>query len=191
VINRWLGFDYLSASELMLNQMSIPPDRNNALWATRMSDIEARRDSEPVDELVNKLLIEALRTRDATVFDSWSAPWLPSAESCLRIWIESTPESRAMKVRVSQEPYGPFLTLPECEGLMAAKDTATIRRFEPLLGVDISVDRTPFDLVVDNSQLIVTSTIDSARSGISTFHTELVALLTECLPAGVAQAGAR
>lgn len=182
LLARRLGFDYLSASELMLNQMAVTPDANNALWVTRLKEIETRRNQEPVDELVNTILADSLRTCDATVFDSWSASWLPGAQSCLRIWIESTPESRAMKARASQEPYGPFLTLEECASLIASKDDGTARRFASLLGADIISDRSVFDLVLDNSHLITEPTMDSAQRGITTFHQQLVDVVTQRMP---------
>jgi hypothetical protein len=57
-------------------------------------------------------------------------------------------------VRVSQEPRGPYLSIAECRQLIEQKDSSTAARLRPLLGVDIRYDRSPFDLVLDNSTLI-------------------------------------
>ncbi|MGS2641182.1 cytidylate kinase family protein [Streptosporangium sp. LJ11] len=182
LLARRLSFDYVSASRLMLAQLEIEHDPDNSLWVTRMQEIEDRRDRQPVDSDVNKLLVSAFRTRTNTVFDSWSLPWLTGSVSCLRVWIESSQESRAMKARVSQEPYGPFLSLDDCRRLIDDKDASTARRFQPLLEVDIRSDRSVFDLIVDNSDLIAEPTIESARQGISTFHRSLMASVLERLP---------
>lgn len=174
LLARWLGFNYVSASQLMLKKIDIPVDENNALWVTRMGEIETRRDSKPVDRDVNELLLRALKDNVHTIFDSWALPWLADQVPCLRIWMESSLESRALKARVSQEPYGPILSLEACRDLVVDKDRSTARRLEPLLGVDIRHDRSVFDLVLDNSTLISEPTIKSARQGISKFHLQLI-----------------
>nr|WP_182880247.1 hypothetical protein [Microbispora sp. H10949] len=156
-----------------------------------MQEIDDRRDHQPVDRDVNELLMSAFRTRTNTVFDSWSLPWLTGSVSCLRVWIESSPDSRAMKARVSQEPYGPFLSLDDCRRLINDKDTSTARRFQPLIEANILTDRSVFDLVIDNSDLIEAPTIKSARHGISTFHRQLVASVSKRLPGGTLHAAQR
>src|SRR6266545_3168171 len=131
---KWLGYDYLSASELMLAQLGIQPDPNNTVWIDHMKTIEERRDLQPVDEAVNNLLSEAIRRRKNTVFDSWSLPWLAAGEPCVCLWIESDLVARSLKVRVSQEPNGPFLSIAECKSLAEEKDRLTAVRLRNLLG---------------------------------------------------------
>lgn len=183
LLARRLGFDYISASQWMLQRLGVPNDRNNALWVTRMPAIEALRDGRPVDAEVNDALVDALRTSDGTVFDSWALPWLAGSMPSLKIWIESSAVSRAMKARVSQEPYGPFLPLRDCHALVEAKDESTAQRMRPLLGLDIRTDRSVFDLVLDNSDLIGAPTIESARIGIAAFHLTLAGVVAKRLPA--------
>jgi cytidylate kinase len=186
LLARWLDFDYVSASQLMLTRLNVAQDPNNALWTTRMQEIEARRDSHPVDRDVNDLLLREVGARTNTVFDSWSLPWLVGEVPCLRLWIESSEESRALKARVSQEPYGPFLSSEACRELVTEKDASTARRFEPLLGVDIRRDRSVFDLVMDNADLIDEPTIAAARRGISVFHRRLTQATAERLTQAMA-----
>ncbi|HEY0687608.1 MAG TPA: cytidylate kinase family protein [Kribbella sp.] len=174
LIARRLGYDYVSASHLMLSRLDVEPDETNTLWATRLSEVEKRRDEKPVDREVNDYLREQLRQRDRTVFDSWSAAWLDRSPHCLRVYIESDRNSRALKTRVSQEPHGPVLSISACRELIDEKDTSTAVRLRRLLGTDIRYDRTPFDLILDNSKLIDEPNVASARRGISVFHDRLV-----------------
>jgi cytidylate kinase len=174
LIAKWLGYDYVSASSLMFDRLHIARDESNILWATRFDEVERRRDQSPVDRDVNELLDAALRRRDRTVFDSWSAAWLDRGGRCLRIYIESDKNSRALKARVSQEPHGPYLSISACLDLIDQKDESTAVRLRPLVGVDVRYDRTPFDLVMDNSALIREPTVISARRGIKMFHDLLV-----------------
>lgn len=173
LIARWLGYDYVSASALLLNRVNMDSDGSNTMWVRRSAEIERHRDERPVDREVNEYLRAELNRRDRTVFDSWSAAWL-GGPPCLRIYLESDRNSRARKVRVSQEPHGPYLPLAECRHLIDQKDGSTAARLRPLLGVDIRYDRVPFDLVLDNSALIDQPTIVSARRGIKEFHGHLV-----------------
>lgn len=173
LIARWLGYDYVSASALILERLSIDQDETNTLWVRRLVEVDKRRDERPVDREVNDYLRSELRRRDRTVFDSWSAAWL-GGPPCLRVYIESDRNSRARKALVSQEPYGPYLSLAESLSLIDQKDRSTAARLQPLLGVDVRYDRSPFDLVLDNTALIDTPTIASACRGIKTFHKRLV-----------------
>jgi cytidylate kinase len=172
LVARRLGFDYVSASELMLSRLGI--ENSATVWQTRMREVERRRDELPVDRELNEFLAREIKERDHTVFDSWSAGWLGDSPNCVRVFIESDLRSRTYKARVSQEPHGPFLSLPECRRLVEAKDKAAATRLAPLVGADIRTDRSPFDLVLDNSALIAEPTLPSARQGIGRFQDQLV-----------------
>jgi cytidylate kinase len=181
LLARRLGYDYVSASQLMLRRLGIEPDESNTLWATRMAEVETRRDDSAVDQELNKYLATDLRQRDHVVFDSWSGAWLYQGPHCLRVWIESDRRSRAMKARVSQYPHGPILPLATCQALVDEKDDTTAARLRPLLGSDVRYNRAPFDLVLDNSTLINEPTIESARRGIASFHDQLVQIVSDRL----------
>jgi cytidylate kinase len=181
LIARRLGYDYVSASGLMLSWLGVEQAGSNTLWQTRMGELEKRRDERPVDRDLNRFLARQLRDRDHTVFDSWSAAWLIGRASrpCVRVFIESDRRSRTLKARVSQEPHGPFLSLSECRKLIDEKDAAAAVRLGSLLGVDIRSDRSPFDLVLDNSALIGHGTLTSARRGIRRFHDQLLVAIAD------------
>jgi cytidylate kinase len=167
-----LGYDYFSASDVMLTRLGVKAETNNATWTTRLHEIERMRDARPTDDETNAILRREFAQRSSTVFDSWALPWLVSTP-CVRIWIESTRETRALKARISQEPYGPFLSPEECLALLHRKDGMTAERLRPLLGVDIREDRSVFEVVLDNSSLISTPAIGAARAGIARFHETL------------------
>jgi cytidylate kinase len=167
-----LGYDYFSASHLMLSRLGVRARANNSTWIMLFQQIEQMRDTRPTDEETNALLREEFERRSSTVFDSWALPWLVSGP-CVRVWIESTLESRARKARVSQEPYGPYLSIDECAELLERKDNTTADRLAPLIGADIRHDRSVFEVVLDNSALISAPVISAARAGIARFHGEL------------------
>jgi cytidylate kinase len=181
LLAKWLGYDYISASSLMLDRLRVDDHESNTLWVTRFDEVERRRDRGTVDHDLNEYLGAELRRRDRTVFDSWSAAWLAPETGCLRIYIESDEKSRARKARVSQEPHGPYLSMLACRQLIDQKDESTSVRFHSLLGVDIRYDRSPFDLVLDNSALIPEATVAAARRGIKTFHDLLVRAIVDLL----------
>jgi cytidylate kinase len=183
LVARWLGYDYVSASALMFRRLGIENGDSNTFWQTQLREVEKLRDEQPVDRDLNEHLTEELGRRDNTVFDSWSAPWLPGGPDCVRVFIESDLRSRTLKARVSQEPHGPFLSLPECRELIEEKDEAAAARLGYLLGVDILRDRSPFDLVLSNSALIREPAIDEARRGIGLFHNRLITAIADQLSA--------
>ena len=177
VLAHLLAFDYQSASRTMLRMLTIDAKGGNDTWTTRMEEIQSKRDSSDVDARLNDALRAEVRRTQLTVFDSWSLPWLADDDT-YRIWIESSLDSRALKVRASQEPKGPFLSLADCLALASRKDADTVDRFKLLLGVDISTDRTPFDLVVDFSPFMTGATIDAAYRGIQLSMPHLAARLS-------------
>jgi cytidylate kinase len=172
LLANWLGYDYFSASHLMLSRLGVTARANNSTWTTMFQQLEQMRDARPTDEETNALLREEFERRSSTVFDSWALPWVVSGP-CVRVWIESTLESRARKARVSQEPYGPFLSIDECAELLERKDNTTADRLAPLIGADIRQDRSVFEVVLDNSALISAPAISAARVGIARFHDQL------------------
>ncbi|MFI6520403.1 cytidylate kinase family protein [Spirillospora sp. NPDC050679] len=178
-----LGYDYFSASDVMLSRLGVKAEANNATWTTRLQEIERIRDARPTDDETNAILRREVAQRSRTVFDSWALPWLVSTP-CVRVWIESTRESRALKARVSQEPYGPFLSPDECLTLLDRKDGTTAQRLLPLLGVDIRQDRSAFEVVLDNSDLISTPAIEEARRGIAQFNQRLCEAILPILNGG-------
>ncbi|MEV3920812.1 AAA family ATPase [Actinomadura coerulea] len=178
-----LGYDYFSASDVMLSRLGVRAEANNATWTTRLQEIERLRDSRQTDDEINAILRSEFAERTRTVFDSWALPWLVSTP-CVRVWIESTRESRALKARVSQEPYGPFLPREECLALLDRKDGTTAERLRPLLGVDIREDRSAFEVVLDNSALISAPAVEAARAGITRFHQVLCEAVLPMLDGG-------
>lgn len=174
-----LGCDYLSASSVMYQLLGTGSNGSNAAWVESLEDIGAARADNRIDEAVNAILAQEMATRENTVFDSWSMPWLPSSHA-FRIWIDSDPGSRARKVRISQEPNGPFLTLEQCANLATAKDQQTAERFAEILGCDLFNDRSPFDLVWDATEFTVGNDVRTARPGISTAVRAFCSRLLEC-----------
>jgi mutator protein MutT len=168
-----LGYDYVSASEVLLHKVGLSKG-NNDRWVTDMEQIEAQRSDGAADRAVDDELLARAARSEGTVFDSWFLPYLyDNTQPLLRIYLTSDLESRTLKCRVSQEPKGTKLPLDECRALITRKDETSAAHARELYDVDIH-DTASFDHVADNSGLIYEPTIESARSGIRAFHSTLL-----------------
>jgi cytidylate kinase len=172
-----LGFDCISADDPLPARVGFAREASDGSRNGRAKGVAS------IEKTVNTVT-EALQTRDETVFDSWAAPWLPSTAPCVRVWIESTLESRSARMRAAQEPYGPLLALEECMLLVATKDAESARQHQALLGVGFGTDQSVFDVMVNASALAGVHSIDSTRRGIAALHGDLMSGLTARLPAG-------
>ncbi len=174
LLARWLDFDYVSADESW-------PGRMRFVQGVGVERHGAKTDGDSSVEVVINTLVDALRTRDRTVFDSWAAPWLPASVPCIRVWIESTLDSRAGWWRAAQEPYGPRPALEDCRRVLSAKDADTARRHRTLLGAGFGSDRSVFDVTVDGSNLFHQDAMGSVRRATLVVHEALKAGISECL----------
>jgi ADP-ribose pyrophosphatase YjhB (NUDIX family)/cytidylate kinase len=170
-----LGYDYSSASEVLLGKVGMSPG-NNDRWVNDMAQIERRRADGSADRFVDDQLLASASECEGTVFDSWFLPYLYRSEQPLvSIYLDSDLESRAMKCLVSQLPSASAMTLDQCRELIQDKDDTTIARAQELYGIDLQ-DTTGIQRL-DNTGLIREPTIESARHGIGRFHTYLLGVV--------------
>jgi cytidylate kinase len=100
---------------------------------------------------------------DNLVFDSWALPWL-AAGSAVKIWLESSAESRVRKSIVSHLGHG--LSDAAVGELVARKDREARELFLSLYKFDIFEDRSVFDLAVDISRFVAEPTPQMCRESI-------------------------
>jgi cytidylate kinase len=159
------GFNYLSASQTMLKLAGLARQQATDFWVTPKGLQLIRRFAwSDVDEEIRRVEKQSCNT----VFDCLSLPWLHT-KKCMVIWLESSLPSRVMKAVVSHQGQND-LTVDQVEHRINLKDQLARHRIQTQYGVDISSDRSPFNLIVDVSSLITTATEESARRGISQTH---------------------
>lgn len=160
---------YVSASSFLLKTASINPDEVPAnFWVSpEAAFLEERRVSDKsIDMWVDKRMIEAATQLKNTVFDSWALPWL-STESGIRIWLESSLQSRVWKAIVSHGSTGDANTSNVLEKVKE-KDVFSRNYFLSTYGFDIEQDHDVFDFIIDITQFISKPTLAASQISIST-----------------------
>lgn len=146
---------YLSASSFLLKRANI--DTNNLpkdFWVSpaAMSVRDQRANSRSIDTWVDQQMVEASSALDTVIFDSWGLPWL-SQESGLRIWLESSLNSRCWKAIIShghESIVDPAEILTE----ISEKDLFTREYFLSSYGFDLFQDHDIFDYIIDITTFI-------------------------------------
>lgn len=162
LLARQLGFEYVAAIDVILALLGINKDPEG-IWTREPRLFDAFNDPS-LNRAVDAQLVELSKTRGGVVFDAWALPWLSDAPM-MKIWVESDVASRRRKVLVSQLRSG----IAADSSILERKDLASRDNFLNTYGFDILNDRTPFDAILDNTELIPTATIAASDLGISRF----------------------
>jgi len=162
------GFQYVSASSILMRRLDIDANKvPKNFWVGRTGSLvnEKRQADHLIDSWVDQQLIAAAFEQKDIIFDSWGLPWL-SNESALRIWLESSIESRCWKAMVS---HGTDLihTYNELYVELEKKDAFSREHFLTC-GFDIFRDYGVFDYIIDISTFIAAPTIDASHISILT-----------------------
>ena len=170
-----LGYEYVSATEILLRILGIEKEAER-IWFAESGPIWAAREGDAADEELERQLTSMASRSDGIVFDTWALAWIGEAP-LLRIWIESDLESRARKCYVSQGE-DKTLSVLECRDLVVSKDELTRASFLRRHHYDIAVDRSRYDVELNNSDLIPQATDQCAASGVARFAPVVHALAT-------------
>lgn len=158
-----LGYEYISASQLLAKGAGIDVSSSEHWWMTSGQAVISVRNQTSLDEEIDRELIARTNDADCQVFDAWGLPCTSNAPM-LRIWLESDFPSRCRKCFVSHDAEVSF---SECVEIVEEKDLESQRIFSALYGFDILIDREPFDIVVDLSKLIPSPTAECSQESIS------------------------
>ena len=159
-----LGYDYVSATDILFEILRVPRDAHP--WFNQAGAISAARQDGAVDAELESRLIDLARTRDRTVFDSWTLAWICPVP-VVRIWLESDLPSRTRKCLVSLG--GEPRPLGECEAVLRSKDDYNRAMFLHRHGFDLFRDRERYHAVLCNSHLIPSATEQESKRGIEAF----------------------
>lgn len=162
---RELDYQYVSATDILLELLGLE-ESGDQVWFTKLAEINRARGDGAVDAELEQRLLEAHRSRDGTVFDTWALAWIGD-DPLVRVWIESDQPARARKCLVSQQDQR--LDVEECRQLITLKDEFNRRLFARRHGFDLFVDRARYGIVLDNSHLIAHATEAAAEAGIEAF----------------------
>jgi len=131
--------------------------------------LDARRRQEAwIDEQLDQELKRLSLDSVPSVFDTFGLPWISPAPA-IRVWLESSYESRLLKAAVSHlgDPDVRQEDLPE---VIRNKDQFIRDDFLKRYGFDIFQDRAVFDVVIDISPYIKEATFVASEASIRLSH---------------------
>jgi cytidylate kinase len=166
-----LGCEYLGASEV---RRALLHSAHVELISEWEPTIDSRRrntltSDRQLDDIVSRR-IEA--SAGPLVVDAWLQPWLCTDDGAVRIWIESTSDSRLWKAAVTFLRDG--LPVPtDLEMQVTKKDSFSRWMFSKLYGIEFRPDPNLFDLILDNSSYIEAPTVEASDFGIAKFESLL------------------
>jgi len=166
VLANQLGYEYVSATNIILDILEIKqrPDR---IWFSQYDKIEKARECDAVDIELERRLTEIADNRDGLVLDTWAMAYIYQGP-LIRIWMESDEDSRTRKCYVSQGDQK-NLNIARSGQLVNQKDNDTRDKFKRRLGFDLFTDKSRYDAIICNTDLIPNATDSSARQGITSF----------------------
>ena len=162
------GLTYISGSQIHLGINGMNPIQERKFWITQKAKELL---TEVQFEKVDQELCQIENNFKGIIFDSWIMPWRKSTEG-LCIYLESNLESRVMKGAVSRRENAFNIDESYIEKIKN-KDDAAIKLYKKLYGIDIIRDLSPFDLVIDTTKFIESSTFESSQLSIYKTHNVL------------------
>ncbi|UCG44669.1 MAG: cytidylate kinase family protein [Candidatus Bathyarchaeota archaeon] len=111
-----------------------------------MRFLQQRTKEDKFDKEVDRRLLE-LAKQGYVILDSWTMPWLLKDKS-FKIWLEASVPMRAERV-AERDGVGLVTAL----ATLKEKDEKTRAIYKKLYGFELGIDFSPFDLVLDSSNL--------------------------------------
>lgn len=182
-----LDCDYVSASQLMFDELGYRDSGDNSTWLRSAAEISAKREDGSVDREVNRRLLELAARVERIVFDSWTLPFIirdiPTVKGSVALLrLESDVRSRAVKSIVSLGA-GARLSMSDAIRLIGEKDASSHQIFARTFGFDIF---RPTDylgsgdqLTIDIGAFVYGQRADEVRRGVSDAHQYIVSRMNE------------
>jgi len=182
-----LDCDYVSASQLMFDEIGYRDPGDHGTWIRSASEISAKREDGSVDREVNRKLLALARAPDRIVFDSWTLPFMLRETPDLRqaitfLRLDSDVRSRAVRSLVSLGA-GAVLSMADATRLISEKDASSRQIFARTFGFDIFRPADYFgpreQLTVDVGSFVYGVNPDQVRHGVSDAHRCIVSRISE------------
>lgn len=107
--------------------------------------LKKRREDLSFDKRADEKLLEWAMQGDV-VLDSWAQAWL--LKQGLKVWLEASTEERARRIAERDR-----ITVDQASNALKEKDGMTQMIYKELYGFDLGEDFSPFDVVLDVTQL--------------------------------------
>jgi cytidylate kinase len=161
-----LGYEVISATAIILDILGVRANPEK-IWFTNYERIQKAREDDGIDSELERRIRKLADSQDGLILDTWAMAYIYEGP-LIRVWIESDEDSRVRKCYVSQGREK-SLNLSACRQLIQEKDTSVRSQFIRRLHFDLFRDRSKYDAIVTNSDLIPEPTDRCSRAGIRTF----------------------
>lgn len=173
-----IGYEYVSGTGTLCRLLDIEVEEDPPPWVNVAAQVAKLRTDE-TDRALEDELLRKSRAADRQVFDVWALPWTSRDPALIRVWINSTLESRTWKCFVSQGSR-PAMPLACWKDYVEKKDDRNQKLFLRTIGFDLYGDRAVFAVELDNSALIAAPTEAAAQVGIRQFGPIVRAAVEVC-----------
>jgi len=138
--------DYISSSTILKGDMGFNYKKETAFWDKKGLSLFKDREKKDFDKKVDKLQLD-LAKQGGKVFDTWALGWLYHGKAVKILLLASD------SVRISRLMARDKITKPEAMKAMKERDTKNERLFRKLYGIEVTKDRSPFDLIINTDCL--------------------------------------
>lgn len=148
ILSGEFNLQYVSSSQILLSLLNFKSVQKRDFWIS--NHIHSIWES-PEAKYVDDELLEIEKNGMNVVFDTIAMPWIHRKLDSLCIWLESSLESRVLKSIISHKGSNNY-SHKEITDRIIKKDENAFSYLMKRYNVDISTDRSPFDLIIDTSQ---------------------------------------
>ncbi|MDD4983445.1 MAG: cytidylate kinase family protein [Candidatus ainarchaeum sp.] len=138
--------DYISSSTILKGDMGFNYVKEKAFWDKKGLSLFKDREKKDFDKKVDKLQL-GLAKEGGKVFDTWALGWLYKGKAIKVLLFASD------SVRISRLMGRDKITKAEALKAMKERDTKNEKLFRRLYGIEVTKDRSPFDLIVNTDYL--------------------------------------
>jgi len=143
------GLGYYSGGEA-LKELATEAGYNpveKGWWESKegLSFLNQRSRDPSFDKRIDAKLLEAARFGNV-VLDSWTMPWL--LKEGFKVWLECSEKVRAERLAKRNR-----ISLQDALKALRDKEAKTKHIYKQIYGFDLGEDFSPFDLILDNSDL--------------------------------------
>ncbi|MCL4398297.1 MAG: cytidylate kinase family protein [Candidatus Parvarchaeota archaeon] len=141
------GIEYFSASSKLRKLL---PKKDFMVWESKkgIEAVKFRLSNPQYDKKLDSFIISYFKAKKDLVLDSWVAPWKIKDKETIKIYIKADEEVRAKRVSIRDK-----ISLSEALKFMREKDAFTKKIYKKIYGIEIDKDFTPFNLVIDSSNI--------------------------------------
>ncbi len=147
------GIEYFSASSKLKNLL---PKKDFMVWESKkgIEAVKFRLKNPQYDKRLDSFILSFFKTKKDVVLDSWVAPWKIKDKDTIKIYIKADENVRAKRVSIRDK-----ISFSEALKFMKQKDLLTKQIYKKIYGIEIDKDFTPFDLVIDSSNIDLESVV--------------------------------